>query len=74
MFCVMCSAFVLLQPHVWLNGEVIKALEAVAAKQKLQDKEVLRSPIDNYYMTDSISRASAIMAKCVIARREATNA
>lgn len=31
--------------------------------------EPLRSPIDNFFMTDAISRASATMAKCVQARQ-----
>jgi NADH-quinone oxidoreductase subunit G len=29
----------------------------------------LVSPIDNFFMTDAISRASATMAKCVQARQ-----
>ncbi len=31
----------------------------------------LRSPIENFYMTDAISRASRTMAKCVLARQQA---
>lgn len=56
------------QQPVWLNGEVIKGLEALVTKQKLEGS-VFKSPIDNFYMTDVISRASATMAKCVLARQ-----
>lgn len=113
------------QKPVWLNGEVIKALEGLAAKQKVggpsctasltrgtlvwaeelpermlrpprlmvqrqdgvccqltctpclavcapqvQSSTPLASPISNFYMTDAISRASSIMAKCVLARQQ----
>ncbi|KAL6761957.1 NADH:ubiquinone oxidoreductase 76 kDa subunit [Haematococcus lacustris] len=57
-----------LQRPVWLNGEVVKGLEALAAQQKLQPSLALKTPIENFYMTDAISRASATMAKCVQAR------
>lgn len=57
------------QKPVWLNGEVVKGLEALAAKQVVQASKPLSSPITNFYMTDAISRASATMAKCVLARQ-----
>jgi NADH dehydrogenase (ubiquinone) Fe-S protein 1 len=56
---------------LWLNGEVMKGLEAIAAEQALRKEEPLRSPVSNFYMTDAVSRSSAIMAKCIIARQEA---
>jgi NADH dehydrogenase/NADH:ubiquinone oxidoreductase subunit G len=48
--------------------QVIKSLEALAAKQQFSPQP-LKSPIDNFYMTDAISRASAVMAKCVQVRQ-----
>jgi NADH dehydrogenase (ubiquinone) Fe-S protein 1 len=57
---------------VWLNGQYIKALQA--SKQQgsssSSSSDVLRSPIENFYMTDAISRASQTMAKCVQARQQ----
>lgn len=57
------------QKPVWLNGEVVKGLEAIAAKQVVQASKPLASPVSNFYMTDAISRASPTMAKCVLARQ-----
>mmetsp|Transcript_4721 Transcript_4721/g.8177 ORF Transcript_4721/g.8177 Transcript_4721/m.8177 type:complete len:741 (-) Transcript_4721:363-2585(-) len=59
------------QKPVWLNGEVIKSLEVLAAKHKLE-KSNMCTPIENFYMTDAISRASPTMAKCVLARQSQT--
>ncbi|KAF5841979.1 NADH:ubiquinone oxidoreductase 76 kDa subunit [Dunaliella salina] len=50
-----------LQQPVWLNGEV------------LQKDVPFQSPVNNFYMTDSVSRASAVMAKCILAKQEAKN-
>jgi NADH dehydrogenase (ubiquinone) Fe-S protein 1 len=58
------------QRGVWLNGEVIKSLEALAAGQRVASGQPLASPISNFYMTDAISRASTIMAKCVQSRMQ----
>jgi NADH dehydrogenase (ubiquinone) Fe-S protein 1 len=53
---------------VWLNGQYVKALAARAAAAPAAG--VLKSPIDNFFMTDAISRASQTMAKCVQARQQ----
>lgn len=53
------------QQATWLNGAVWKAAPPPGAVTQAP----LRSPIDNFFMTDAISRASAIMAKCVQARQ-----
>jgi len=58
------------QRPVWLNGEYIKAITAAADKTALQAAS-LRTSIDNFFMTDAISRASPVMAKCVQARAAA---
>lgn len=58
------------QTPVWLNGEYVKGVEALAKATPLQSTP-LRSPIENFYMTDAISRASRTMAKCVLARQQA---
>lgn len=47
-----------------MNGEYKKALGAGVAGSGM-----LSSPIENFYMTDAISRASQTMAKCVQARQ-----
>lgn len=49
----------------WLNGQVFKAQPPPGAVQP----GVLKSPIDNFFMTDAISRASPVMARCVQARQ-----
>ncbi|PNH05388.1 hypothetical protein TSOC_008357 [Tetrabaena socialis] len=56
---------------VWLNGEYIKGVEQLAKEAPLQASTPLTSTIDNFYMTDAISRASRTMAKCVQARQAA---
>lgn len=53
---------------VWLNGQYVKAMGAQAAAAPAGG--VLKSPIDNFFMTDAISRASQTMAKCVQARQQ----
>lgn len=56
---------------VWLNGQYVKAMAAVAGgKLGAPKPEPLRSSIDNFFMTDAISRASQTMAKCVLARQQ----
>lgn len=53
---------------VWLNGQYIKSLDAKSSAASASG--VLRSTIDNFFMTDAISRASQVMAKCVQARQQ----
>uniref|UniRef100_A0A383VYH3 Uncharacterized protein n=1 Tax=Tetradesmus obliquus TaxID=3088 RepID=A0A383VYH3_TETOB len=53
---------------VWLNGQYVKAMGAQAAAAPAGG--VLKSPINNFFMTDAISRASQTMAKCVQARQQ----
>lgn len=53
---------------VWLNGQYVKAMGAQAAAAPAGG--VLKTPIDNFFMTDAISRASQTMAKCVQARQQ----
>ncbi len=55
------------QGAVWMNGEYSKALSASSAGSSASP---LTSPITNFFMTDSISRASQTMAKCVQARQK----
>lgn len=52
---------------LWLNPDVLKAL---GSKQSKALPDPLASSITEFYMTDSISRASKVMAKCVRARAE----
>ncbi|KAK9824361.1 hypothetical protein WJX72_009711 [[Myrmecia] bisecta] len=52
---------------IWLNGEYFKAFASKAGKAAASNKE-FRSSIDNFYMTDVISRSSQVMAKCVQAK------
>ena len=59
------------QPALWLNG--------AAYAHKAQGKAAgtaapLTSIVDNYYMTDYISRASAVMARATASRRAAAAA
>jgi NADH dehydrogenase (ubiquinone) Fe-S protein 1 len=60
---------------VWLNGQYIKALQSLrgagsSSKGGGSSSDVLRTTIDNFFMTDAISRASQTMAKCVQARQQ----
>ena len=54
---------------VWLNGQYFGAF-AQKVKGKKAKKEPLATPIQNFYMTDVISRASRAMAKATQARQE----
>ncbi|GBF88631.1 NADH:ubiquinone oxidoreductase 76 kDa subunit [Raphidocelis subcapitata] len=56
-----------IQPPLWLDGQYPRTLEADAAAAPAAGP--LRTTIDNFYMTDAISRASPTMAKCVQARQ-----
>jgi NADH dehydrogenase (ubiquinone) Fe-S protein 1 len=51
---------------VWMNGQYVKALGSSSKAAG----GVLKSTIDNFFMTDAISRASQTMAKCVQARQQ----
>lgn len=57
------------QPATWMNGEYVKALAALGGKKELA-RDVLQTPVANFFMTDAISRASPVMAKCVQARQQ----
>lgn len=46
-------------------------LQAVGDKKAAASKDPLGSSISEFYMTDAISRASKVMAKCVRAKQEA---
>lgn len=58
-----------IEPPLWLNGEYHKAL-ADRSKKVTVSKEPLSSGVDQFYMTDAISRASKTMARCVKAKME----
>ena len=55
----------------WLNGEYRKGVAELvkAAKAGGAQAAALQSPVDNFFMTDVVSRASQTMAKCVLARQ-----
>ncbi|GFR43009.1 hypothetical protein Agub_g4009 [Astrephomene gubernaculifera] len=55
---------------VWLNGEYVKGVEQLAKEAPVQASVPLASTIENFYMTDAISRASRTMAKCVLAKQQ----
>jgi NADH dehydrogenase (ubiquinone) Fe-S protein 1 len=65
------------QPAVWLNGAAYahKAAAAAAAAPAAKGKggaaaaPPLKSFVDNFYMTDAITRASAVMARATAARK-----
>ena len=54
---------------VWLNGEYFSAFKS-SAKGKVNSKTPLKTCIENFYMTDVVSRASRAMAKATQARQE----
>ena len=51
---------------LWLNGEYVAA--ALAGRDASPQPGALESPIESYWMTDAVSRASLTMAKCIEAR------
>merc|ERR1719375_554725 len=51
---------------LWLNGEYVAA--ALAGRDASPQPGALQSPIESYWMTDAVSRASLTMAKCIEAR------
>ncbi|GBG64462.1 hypothetical protein CBR_g44347 [Chara braunii] len=54
-----------IEPSVWLNGDALAHYHASALADTPFEKVV-----DNFYMTDPISRASQTMAKCTAARKK----
>ncbi|KAI3438458.1 hypothetical protein D9Q98_000887 [Chlorella vulgaris] len=60
------------EPPLWLNGEYFKAF-AEKARKASTGGEPLASSMPHFsafYQTDSISRASKVMAKCIKARQQ----
>jgi len=57
------------QSPVWMNGHYIRSMEGSAAASGAPASDPLRTSIDNFFMTDVISRQSTTMAKCVEARQ-----
>lgn len=53
---------------VWMNGQYVKAMAGSSSGKPAGG--VLKTTIDNFFMTDAISRASQTMAKCVQARQQ----
>jgi NADH dehydrogenase (ubiquinone) Fe-S protein 1 len=53
---------------VWMNGQYVKAMGDSSSSKAAGG--VLKTTIDNFFMTDAISRASQTMAKCVQARQQ----
>jgi NADH-quinone oxidoreductase subunit G len=51
-------------PHFARAEEVVPAAWGSFGREGPLDPAPFRSPIENYYMTDPISRASETMAKC----------
>jgi NADH-quinone oxidoreductase subunit G len=55
-------------PHLQRLGQIASAeqagLRALAGRGGAPDKAPLRSPVDDFYLTNPIARASAVMAEC----------
>lgn len=47
----------------------LQAFAERVMKSEQASKEPFKSSIDNFYQTDSITRSSSVMAKCVQARK-----
>ena len=58
------KALIAEHPHFARAEEVVPAAWGSFGREGSLDPAPLRSPIENYYMTDPISRASETMAKC----------
>jgi NADH dehydrogenase (ubiquinone) Fe-S protein 1 len=57
------------QASLWLNGGAFAHVPEVKAKRGAKEAAPpLTSAVANYYMTDVISRASAVMARCTAAK------
>ena len=50
-------------------GHSVQAFADRQGKKASAGKAVFETPIENFYLTDAISRSSQTMAKCVQARR-----
>jgi NADH dehydrogenase (ubiquinone) Fe-S protein 1 len=61
------------QKPVWLNGEYFKAFKATSGAKGKSASKTLKTSIENFYMTDVVSRASRAMAKATQARQELNN-
>jgi len=59
---------------MWLNGQYFGAFASKVKKDAKAAKKPLRTPIENFYMTDVISRASRAMAKATQARQQGLSA
>ena len=60
-----------IETPLWLNGEYFGAHEAQASGAP--SKEPFASAVANFYMTDTISRMSPTMGKCIQTRKEMTH-
>ena len=61
---VVRKALIAEHPHFARAEEVVPAAWGSFGREGPLDPAPFRSPIENYYMTDPISRASETMAKC----------
>ena len=50
-------------------GFFLQAFAESVMKAEQASKEPFKSSIENFYQTDSITRSSSVMAKCVQARK-----
>ncbi len=57
-------------PYQWADTAAAAAATSLCSSQVLQKDMPFKSPVSNFYMTDSVSRASAVMAKCVLAKQQ----
>jgi NADH-quinone oxidoreductase subunit G len=55
-------------PHLMRLGQIVAGniddVRALSGGQKAIDKAAFKSPIEDYYLTNPIARASAVMAEC----------
>ena len=57
------------QPALWLNGAAYAHKAAPKDAKAAKAAPPLKSWVENYYMTDAITRASAVMARATAARK-----
>jgi NADH dehydrogenase (ubiquinone) Fe-S protein 1 len=57
------------QPALWLNGAAYAHKAAAKDAKGAKAAPPLKSWVENYYMTDAITRASAVMARATAARK-----
>jgi hypothetical protein len=66
----MVPLFPFCQTVVWYHFfEHLQAFAERVMKSEQASKEPFKSSIENFYQTDSITRSSSVMAKCVQARK-----